>query len=120
MVERREVAANVQGEPVHRDPMPDADADRGDLSIFDPDAGQARPGRGGDPDFGQGFDQQLFQPAQITMEILAASAQVDDRIADQLARPVIGRLSAAIDRKERMRQMAAPRKLDWSGVRPIV
>ena len=55
------------------------------------------------------------------MQILSAMAQIDDRIADQLSRPMIGRLAAAIDRKKWMRQDAiAPRKLDWSGVRPMV
>ena len=39
------------------------------------------------------------------MEILSASAQVDDRIADQLTGSVIGRLATAIDREKRMRKM---------------
>ena len=39
------------------------------------------------------------------MQILAVTAQVDDRITDQLSRAVIGRLAAAVDREKRMRQM---------------
>ena len=33
LIEGREVATHVEGETVHRDPMPNADADRGDLAI---------------------------------------------------------------------------------------
>ncbi len=39
------------------------------------------------------------------MEILPASAQINNRITDQLAGTVIGRLAAAIDGKKRMWQM---------------
>ena len=47
------------------------------------------------------------------MQILSASAQIDDRIADQLPGAVIGRLAAAIDREKRMRKMrGALRRLD--------
>src|SRR6266567_3322823 len=38
------------------------------------------------------------------MEILSASAQINNWITDQLAGTVIGRLAAAIDSKKRMRQ----------------
>src|SRR3954469_24059564 len=65
LVERREVAAHIQREPMHGDPMANADADRSDLTILHPNAGQAgaRSGRKAAP--GQSFHEQIFQPAQI-------------------------------------------------------
>ena len=53
----------------------------------------------------QQLDEQPFDPAQITMQILAVAAEVEKKIADQLPRPVIGRLTAPIDFEKRMRQM---------------
>ena len=39
------------------------------------------------------------------MQILPVTAEIEEKIADQLPGPVISRLPAAIDRDERMRQM---------------
>ena len=36
------IAADVEGEAMHRDPMANAHANGRDLAIFNPDAGQAR------------------------------------------------------------------------------
>ena len=86
--------------------MANADANRRDLAVLHPDAGQTRARCRRYSDLGQCFDEQIFQPAQITMQILAAVAQVDDRIAHQLPRSVISRLSAAIDWEKRIREMS--------------
>ena len=90
------------------------------LRSFDPDAGKAVARRGVDLVARQQLDEQRFDPAQIAMQILAVTTKIEKKITDQLSRTVIGRLPAAIDREKRMRQMSAPRRLDWSGVRPIV
>ena len=120
MIKRREIAAHVQREPVHGDPMANADADRSDLAIFDPNSGKRFASLRGNVVFGEKIDEQLLKPAQVFVQILAAPPQVDNRITHQLARPVIRRLPAAVDRKDWMRQMRAPNKLDRSGVRPMV
>ena len=104
-VEGREVAAHVERETVHRDPMPHADADRGDFALLDPDAGQAGAGRGVDLVGREQLDQERFDPAQIAMQILPVAAQIEEKITDQLPGPVISRLPAAVDRDKRMRQM---------------
>ena len=54
------------------------------------------------------LNEQRFDPAQIAMQILSITAQVDEKITDQLPRPVIGRLAAAVDFEKRMRQMRRP------------
>src|SRR2546423_284993 len=107
LIKGRQVAANIQRKTVHGDPMADADSDRRDLPVLHPHAGQTRPSRGGNGGLGQRFDEQSFEPAQITMQILAAAPQIDHWIADQLSRPMIGRLSAAVNRKQRMGQKRA-------------
>src|SRR5450432_2825296 len=90
---------------MHRDPVSYADTDRSNFSIVDPHASQARPCACGDSEFGQGFCHERFNPTQITMEILSASSQIDDRVADELTRTVIGGLASAIDRKEWIRKV---------------
>ena len=85
--------------------MPHAHADGRDLAVFDPNAGQALASLRGNFVFGQKIDEQLLEPAQIAMQILAAPAKIDNRIAHQLAGPVISRLTAAIDREKRIGKM---------------
>src|SRR5881396_4332320 len=46
---RREIAANIQSESMHRDPMPNADADRSDLALMaDPNASESIAARADD------------------------------------------------------------------------
>ena len=60
---------------------------------------------GCDSGFGKYFHQQRFKPTEITMQILPALAQVDDRITNQLSGPMISCLAPAIDQEEKMRKM---------------
>src|SRR5882724_1467848 len=85
--------------------MADADPDRRDLAVLYPNTGQSPASRRRYAGFGQGFDEQIFKPAQVPMQILPAVAQVDDRIAHQLPRAVIGSLAAAVNRKQRIGKM---------------
>ena len=85
--------------------MSHADANRRDFSFLNPNTGQSFTTLRFNFELGQKFDQQSFNPAQIFVQILFAIAQIDNRITDQLARSVIGRLPATIDLKEWMRQM---------------
>src|SRR4029077_213580 len=107
MIKRREIAAHVQREPVHGNPMANANTDRSDLAIFDPNSCERIASLRGNVVSGEKIDEQLLEPAQIFMQILAASPQVDNWITHQLARPVIRTLPHAVDRKEPMRQIRA-------------
>src|SRR6266513_4515481 len=85
--------------------MSHAHANRRDFSFLNPNTGQSFTTLRFNFEPGQKFDQQTFNPAQILVQILSAIAQIDNRITDQLARYVIGRLPATIDLKKWMRQM---------------
>src|SRR5579862_43490 len=104
LLERRQASPDIQGEPVHAYPMAHADADGGDLPLPHPDAGKVFAPRRADAVFLQGEDENLFQQAEVTVQILPVSTQVEDRVADELSRPVIGRLPSAIDPHDRMWQ----------------
>ena len=62
-----------------------------------PHAGEARVPLGGDAERGQRVDQRRLELAQVPVQVLPVLAQVEDRIADQLARPVVGHVAAALD-----------------------
>ena len=85
--------------------MPNADSDRRDLAIANPNPGETFAPCPDNFVAREKFDQRLFEPAQIAMQILAAPAKIDNRVTHQLTGTVIGRLPAAIDREQRMRQM---------------
>jgi hypothetical protein len=102
VTKRQEISAHVQGEPVHGDPMANADANRSDLAVFNPHARERPALRRGYSILRQKIDE---QSAQIFVQILPAPTQIDNGISDQLPRPVISRLSTAIDREERIRQV---------------
>src|SRR6266849_996321 len=104
-MEWREIATHIQGETMHRDPMAHTDADGCNLALADPNARESIALCRRNPVFGEKFDEQLLEPAQVTMQVLAASAKIDNWISHQLSGAVISRLTAAIDRKKRMRQM---------------
>src|SRR2546430_9402040 len=86
--------------------MANAYADGSDLAVADPNSGKRfTPGRS-NFEFSEKINEQLFEPAQIFMQILTASAQIDNRITHELSRPVISGLAATIDGENGMRQMA--------------
>src|SRR6266536_1223925 len=85
--------------------MANAYADGSDLAVADPNSGKrSTPGRS-NPVCREKINEQLLEPAQIFVQILTASAQIDNRITHELPRPVISGLAAAIDGENRMRQM---------------
>src|SRR5256714_3432031 len=96
--ERRRVEVDVQGVAVRRDPLRDVDPDRGDLPRrpLQPDPGEALdPGRI-HPERRERADQGLLEVAAVALHIGAVPRQVEDRVADELAGRVVGRLSAAV------------------------
>ena len=72
--------------------------DRGDLSGWplEPDSGQPLDPRRIDAERRQRPDQSLLQVSAVALDVLAVPCQVEDRIADELPRPVVGRLAAAV------------------------
>src|SRR5690606_40577360 len=85
------IVVDAQGEAVGRDPAAGhADADGGDLDVPDPYAGEARLPAGQDVEVREGADEHLFEIADVAVQILAVRLQVEDRIADELARAAVG------------------------------
>ena len=97
--ERRRVEVDVQGIAVRRDPPRQVDADRRDLPrrAGQPDAGQAVDAGGGHAERGDRPDQRLLEVAAVAAHVPAVPGQVENRVADELPGPVVGRLAAAID-----------------------
>ena len=63
---------------------------------LDPDPGQAVDARRLDADGAECADQRLLEVAAVALHVLAVAGEVEDRVADELARPVVGRLAAAV------------------------
>src|SRR5439155_2315669 len=76
------------------------DADGHDLAVADPDAGIARQPARLNAEVGEGVDQANLEVAQVEADV-RCGAQIEDRIADQLAGTVIGDVAAAIDLEAR-------------------
>src|SRR5438309_10206806 len=74
----------------------DLDTDGHDLAIAEPDARIAGEPARRDPEVGEGVDQATLEVAQVETDIRLA-AEVEDRIADQLPRSMVGDVAAAID-----------------------
>jgi hypothetical protein len=96
---------------VHRDPSPDAHADRADLRFtgrrIDPDADPSvdRPRR--NIQLGKCIDQPVFQRMNENTDIATAFFEIELDIADALSRAVIGVSPAApgaVNRKTRIEQ----------------
>ena len=61
-----------------------------------PDAGQALDPRRLDAERRERADQRLLEVAAVALHVLAVPRQVEDRVADELAGPVVGGLAAAV------------------------
>src|SRR5581483_4796124 len=66
-------------------------------------------------------DGRLLEPAAVPLHVLLVPVQVEDRIADELARPVVGRAAAAVGLDDRdlrafrhvqLRRVGAPAERD--------
>ncbi len=98
-LEHRQVRIDVQGEPV-AGPVPgDPDANGGDLLVADPDAGPPVDAPGRDAEVGERADEDLLELAHVSDDVAdpgAGSGDGDDRVADQLAGPVVGDVAAPV------------------------
>ena len=72
-------------------------ADRGDLALSYPDAGEPGPPLRRDLYGGEEIDHRLFQVSHVASEVAAVPAEVDDRIEHDLSWPVVGDVSSALD-----------------------
>src|SRR5205814_10489351 len=72
-----------------------ADADGADLPIANPCSGQAVDPPGGDPVVAADANHRLFQVAHVAVHVAPIGIQIEDRVTDDLSRPVIGDVSAA-------------------------
>src|SRR6185437_12821623 len=97
--EVRQVRIDVQADAVKRHAAPHAHADRCDLvflcAAHHPDADAAFPPLARHIERGESPDQPFLEPAHEAAHVAAAPPEVQHDIADALARPVIGELSAA-------------------------
>ena len=98
--ERRRVQVDVERIAVRGHPLGDVHADRGDLprvrrSVY-PDAGQSFDSRRFDLHGGERADQRLLKVPAVALDVLAVAGQVEDRVVDELPRPMVGRLPAAV------------------------
>ena len=83
---------------MRRHPARDVDADRRDLARRPVSQTPVRPvdPLAGDADGASVADQCLLQVADVALDVAAVPVQVEDRVADELARPMEGRLAAAV------------------------
>ena len=113
-IEILEIGVHVQREAVRRDAARNVHADGGDLGLrlrgrgrprhidLRPNSGHAGHSLGRDAEIGAGADQRFFQPPHIIhraqrflLPVRAEkAAQIEDRVADQLPRPVVGDVAA--------------------------
>lgn len=102
---RKAFSSHVQGKAVHSDPLAHSYADACNFAILHPYAGEARAPSSGHSVVGEGGDERFLQGAEVGMEILAVVSQVENGVAHQLARAVVGGLTAAVDLNDGMRKV---------------
>ena len=92
--ERGRIEVDVEGEAVRGHPARHVDADGGDLAralARYPDAGQAVDTLRVELEACEGLNRRLLEVAAVALDVLAVKPQVEDRIADELSRPMVGR-----------------------------
>src|SRR6185369_13003684 len=100
-VEITEVRVDVECKAVRRDPARDVNSDRGDFTAPGVYARQTLDAKRLDTKIRQRPDQNFFQIADVTMEVFAIRAEVDNRIPNDLPETVIRDFPAAIRLEQR-------------------
>src|ERR1700730_2355661 len=96
-VEDLEVAGQVEGEAVAGDGLVQLHADGRHFGASGPDAGHSGSARlRGDSQGREVGDQRLLEAANMAEDVAAQGREVKDRVADQLAWTVVGRISAPV------------------------
>src|SRR5205823_2531802 len=83
-----------EGESVRGDPARDVHADGAQLARVRPDAGAARDAARLDAVIARDADHQLLDGSDVLAHVLAIGLQIEDRITDDLPRPVIRHAAA--------------------------
>jgi hypothetical protein len=101
VVEHGQVGVDVQGEPVHRPAPRQADAHGGDLPLAHPDPRvTVLPVRAREPEVAERVDDELLDGPDEGDGVGHAAAPPprhrEDRVADQLAGPVVGDVAAPV------------------------
>src|SRR5256884_8425560 len=91
-----QVGRHVEGETVERHVPMDRETDRRDLLAADPDAALRSLARRVDPEVGAASEEDLLEVCHEALH-LEAVGELQDRIADELTRSVIGRLAPPLD-----------------------
>ena len=90
-----QIRSMVEREPVAGHPSGDSDPNRGKLFLADPDAGKAVNSLRGDAVICSGTNQHFLEIPDVAVHVAAIGFQVEDGIADDLSRPVVGDVAAA-------------------------
>lgn len=102
-VERRQIAMDIEREPMERDSPLDRDADGRYFPALNPDAREALDPAGIEIEFIERRDQRVLDQAQVADGRKFSAIEIDDRISDQLSRAVIGDISSSLDDMVRVR-----------------
>ena len=79
------------------DPIARVHANGRNLLLSRPNAGVLRNTLGRDSELAERPNEQFLDLAEIPVKVLLVSLEIDDRIANELARPVKGDVSATLD-----------------------
>ncbi len=109
-IEVAKIGGDVESEAVRRDALRDMDADGGDFFLLNaasgnrPDAGSPGDALCHHAEVAAGTDEDFFEQTNIihwtkmgTFFAGQIAAQIDDRVADELARAMVGDIAASID-----------------------
>jgi hypothetical protein len=94
--EPAKVGADVEGETMSRNAATQADANRGDLAVANPDAGASGRPLSHDTEAVKGADQHFLKAAHVLARAEAAALQVENWIPDNLPRAMEGDVAAAV------------------------
>ena len=84
----------IEREAMAGDPSRDSDTDRGKFSLADPHAREAGTSPGGDVVVRGGAYEHLLEIADVAVHIAAIRFQIEDGVADDLSRPVVGNVAS--------------------------
>src|SRR5579859_5948769 len=96
VLEITQIRIDVQRKAVRSHPAADMNPDRGDFAAGSPHPGGAFLPAGLDSKLRQRGDQYLLQAPNVSHNVALPFSQIEDGVADHLARPMIGDIAAAV------------------------
>ena len=90
-----QISGHVQSKPVHGDPFSDTDSDRCQFAFIGPDPGQALPSADAQAKVADGPDEAFLQVSQVQMNVTPSSAQIQNRVTNQLTGTMVSNVSSA-------------------------